>query len=395
MWCPPTPPQQEGDIYVDQTMSFLYDMNIMSESQLPPIYVKREAKRTRLDASLVDSRRAMKVPRKEESTNAPKSLFHSATILKMRREIKLQKYRGLVRPPIPIPGKSGMQKPLVEQPLFHEWTIHEDMALLKVIQSFQGLPLNLIMKSPGHTPNWDFVSDYVNTVSITYRSPKQCRQRYETYLMQREEGKQLGLDSTFKKKKNKTGGLPKFAMQTKSSRPMRTSQMYTQDNNLTFSQVMVERFEALKGIANKRMPTTRTIANNPLMNKSKHTPVLNDCGIDLEHPVLPVEVAARRAERIAKEKKSMTPEQQIAARLQMMKGIIANQQQNLPTTSSAASQAAASTSSVPVVATAGMQIVVSQNPAVTTVSGMTVQSAPGTPPSEFLFSYNFFIGIIC
>ncbi|KAJ8986041.1 hypothetical protein NQ317_013926 [Molorchus minor] len=35
MWCPPTPPQQDSDVYIDQTMSFLYDVNIMSESQLP------------------------------------------------------------------------------------------------------------------------------------------------------------------------------------------------------------------------------------------------------------------------------------------------------------------------------------------------------------------------
>ncbi|KAJ8964537.1 hypothetical protein NQ314_004832 [Rhamnusium bicolor] len=384
MWCPPTPPQHENDMFIDQTMSFLYDMNIMSESQLPPIYVKREAKRTRLEVGLVDSRRSLKLPRKEESTNAPKSLFHSATILKMRRDLKLQKYRGLVRSSIAIPGKSSIQKPPVEQPLFHEWTIHEDMAILKVIQSFQGLPLNLIVMNPGHTPNWDFVADYVNTVSITYRSPKQCRQRYEMHLMQREEGKQLILDSSLKKKKNKAGALQKFTVQTKSNRPMRTSQLYTQDNNATFSQVMVERFEALKSVANKRMPTTRTIINNPLMNKTKHTPVLNpilnECGIDLEHPMMPVEIAARRAERIAKEKKIMTPEQQIAARLQMMKGIIANQQQNISATSSSGGQVIASTS-VPVVASAGTQIVVSQTPAIVTTVGNMAVSAPGTPPN--------------
>ncbi|KAJ8955138.1 hypothetical protein NQ318_009031 [Aromia moschata] len=383
MWCPRLRLSKTMTSTLTKAMSFLYDMNIMSESQLPPIYVKREAKRTRLEAGLADNRRALKLPRKEESTNAPKSLFHSATVLKMRRDLKLQKYR-LVRPTLQLPGKSSIQKPPVEQPLFHEWTIHEDMALLKVIQSFQGLPLNLIVMNPGHTPNWDFVADYVNTVSITYRSPKQCRQRYESHLMQREEGKQLGLDSALKKKKNKAGAMQKFAVQTKSSRPVRTSQLYTQDNNSTFSQVMVERFEVLKGIANKRMPTTRTVVNNPLMNKTKHTPVLNECGIDIEHPVLPVEVAARRAERIAKEKKSLTPEQQMAARLQIMKGIIANQQQNVSAAAASSSpsggQIIASTSTVPVVASAGAQIVVSQTTAVVTTVG-TMASTPGTPPN--------------
>ncbi|KAG5881999.1 hypothetical protein JTB14_028600 [Gonioctena quinquepunctata] len=374
MWCPPTPPQQENDVYVDQTLTFLYDSNIMMETQLPPIYVKREAKRTRLEAGLMESRRALKLPRKEESTHAPKSLFHSATILKMRRDLKLQKYRGIVRPSIPLPGKSSVQKAAVDQPLFHDWTIHEDMAILKVIQSFQGLPLNLLVMNPGHTPNWDFVSDYVNTVSITYRSPKQCRQRYETHLMQREEGKQNSLESYLRKKKNKAA-MQKYPITTKSSRSIRTSQLYTQDNNSAFSQIMSDRFEALKSIANKRMSTIRTVLNNPLMNKTKNTPVLSECGIDLEHPVLPVEVAARRAERIAKEKKNMTPEQQIAAaRLQIMKGIIATQQQNV---SAGSSNLAGATSSV---VSSAAQIVVTQTPAAVT-SASTAVSAPGTPPN--------------
>ena len=45
MWCPPTPPHSENDIYVDQSMCFLYDSAIMTEAQLPPIHVKKEKKR--------------------------------------------------------------------------------------------------------------------------------------------------------------------------------------------------------------------------------------------------------------------------------------------------------------------------------------------------------------
>ena len=45
MWCPPTPPHSENDIYTDQSMFFLYNSAIMTESQLPPIYVKKEKKR--------------------------------------------------------------------------------------------------------------------------------------------------------------------------------------------------------------------------------------------------------------------------------------------------------------------------------------------------------------
>lgn len=181
MWCPPTPPQQETDVYIDHTMTFLYDINVMSESQLPPVYVKKDGKRMRHEAGLIDSRRVLKISRKDDSSvYAPRSLFErpSPALVKMRRDLKLQKYRGIVRPPVPIPGmKLTISKPTIDPPCWHPWTIHEDMALLKVIQTFQGLPLNLMIISPGHTPNWDFVADYVNTVSVTYRSPKQCRHR--------------------------------------------------------------------------------------------------------------------------------------------------------------------------------------------------------------------------
>lgn len=51
------------------------------------------------------------------------------------------------------------------------------------------LPLNLAVVSPAHTPNWDLVSDVVNSCSRIYRSPKQCRNRYENVIIPREEGK--------------------------------------------------------------------------------------------------------------------------------------------------------------------------------------------------------------
>ena len=51
------------------------------------------------------------------------------------------------------------------------------------------LPLNLTIMSPAHTPNWDLVSDVVNSCSRIYRSPKQCRNRYENVIIPREEGK--------------------------------------------------------------------------------------------------------------------------------------------------------------------------------------------------------------
>jgi hypothetical protein len=48
---------------------------------------------------------------------------------------------------------------------------------LQAVQTLQELTLNLVIVSPGHTPNWDMVADMVNCVSRTHRSPKQCRSR--------------------------------------------------------------------------------------------------------------------------------------------------------------------------------------------------------------------------
>lgn len=62
-------------------------------------------------------------------------------------------------------------------------------SLLQAVKQLLELPLNLAVVSPAHTPNWDLVSDVVNSCSRVYRSPKQCRNRYENVIIPREEGK--------------------------------------------------------------------------------------------------------------------------------------------------------------------------------------------------------------
>lgn len=61
--------------------------------------------------------------------------------------------------------------------------------VLQAVKQLLELPLNLTIVSPAHTPNWDLVSDVVNSCSRIYRSSKQCRSRYESVLIPREEGK--------------------------------------------------------------------------------------------------------------------------------------------------------------------------------------------------------------
>ena len=50
MWSPPTPPHDDNDVYIDQTMFFLYEHVVMPETQLPPIYVKKECKKIKVEA---------------------------------------------------------------------------------------------------------------------------------------------------------------------------------------------------------------------------------------------------------------------------------------------------------------------------------------------------------
>lgn len=53
VWAPPTPPQDENDIYIDYSLGFLYEQNPMPESLLPPVYVPKESnKRLKLDTSI-------------------------------------------------------------------------------------------------------------------------------------------------------------------------------------------------------------------------------------------------------------------------------------------------------------------------------------------------------
>lgn len=105
------------------------------------------------------------------------------------------------------------------------------------------------------------------------------------------------------KKQKKTKGTYKLPPQTKTNRPMRTSQLYMQDNNGTYTQLYTQRFETIKAVSNKRTPTVRPQQlENPMMRNPKHAAVLADIGIVYDQPLTPIEVAIRRAERIAKEK---------------------------------------------------------------------------------------------
>ncbi|XP_058547524.1 E1A-binding protein p400 isoform X2 [Neofelis nebulosa] len=287
LWTPPTPPQDDNDIYVDPVLCLTYESTPIPESKLPPVYVRKERRRHRTDPSVAGRK---KKQRHGEPVVPPRSLFDRATpgMLKMRREGKEQKKNILLKQQTqfakPLPT---FAKPAAESgPDNPEWLISEDWALLQAVKQLLELPLNLAIVSPAHTPNWDLVSDVVNSCSRTYRSSKQCRSRYENVLIPREEGK------------------------SKNNRPLRTGQMYAQDENATHTQLYTSHFDLMKMTAGKRSPPIKPLLGmNPFQKNPKHASVLAESGINYDKPLPPIQVASLRAERIAKEKKALADQQ--------------------------------------------------------------------------------------
>ena len=122
-----------------------------------------------------------------------------------------------------------------------------------------------------------------------FRSSKQCRARWESQLVPREEGRITQYDNTPKKmKKDKKLGLKLDKKTTGQS--MKTGALFKADNNNAFSSTFSGRFETIKTIANKRTPTTTPLLVNPTLRNPKHAAVLAESGIDYDSPVSPVQV---------------------------------------------------------------------------------------------------------
>lgn len=254
----------EKEIYVDHSAHFLYEPNVMPESQLPPVdqaYTENEItsytigpKKIRLTGTPVDTlakdrqssnlqqhlqnltnvattpdgsavvagqqpSRKPKV-RRDEVICLPKSLFDrpQGTHIKARRDLKLQKLRCVTRGNDSDPfamqkffhsftfnplGQSVPQETIVHQVqrqiqqypniIYHyhqeqlpAWTIQEEWAVLMVIQQLQDLPVNLNILTPGHTPNWELVSEVVSDIGLAHRSFKMCEYHFARELQKRE-----------------------------------------------------------------------------------------------------------------------------------------------------------------------------------------------------------------
>lgn len=92
-----------------------------------------------------------------------------------------------------------------------------------------------------------------------------------------------------------------FQQQSKNNRSMRTSQLHNQDKNNSFTMTGSQKYETFKSISNKRTSTVKPLLVNPLM-KNPNAALIAECGIQIDNPLVPIDVAVLRAERIAKEK---------------------------------------------------------------------------------------------
>lgn len=309
----------------------------MPETALPPVYVKKEYKRSRAEAGFqVDGRRGHphKI-RKEDNYFPPRSMFDRPppALAKLRRDLKMQRYRGCFRPNIhamaaAILKPANPPKPLVEPEGMGEWFIYEDVIILNVLQQLQGLPLNLMLLSPGHSPNWDFVADIVNQSSRVYRTPKQCRYRYETVIVTREEGKMLEASTVPSPKKshkaNPAGIKQPKQQSTTSAAPvplsgsakamqrasMRACQLFASDNNASFTKLMRIKFESVKSASQKKSPQLKQVLVNPSLRNPKHAAVLGEFGItDYDSPPTPLDIAVRRVEKLKEKQRAVPPTQ--------------------------------------------------------------------------------------
>uniref|UniRef100_A0A1A7X6Y8 E1A binding protein p400 n=1 Tax=Iconisemion striatum TaxID=60296 RepID=A0A1A7X6Y8_9TELE len=386
LWTPPTPPQDDNDIYIDSVMMLMYDNAPIPESKLPPIYIRKEHKRLKMDPNAAARQ---KKKRHGETVIPPRSLFEKASMLKNRREGKDQKKNFSLKQQAPFAKPlPSLVKPAMEAGQDNpEWLISEDWALLQAVKQLLELPLNLTIVSPAHTPNWDLVSDVVNSCSRIYRSPKQCRNRYENVIIPREEGK-LVYEANPKKK-------TKSIYKCKNSRPLRTCQIYTQDDNASQIQLYSSRFELMKIIASKRSPPIKPLLGmNPFQKNPKHASVLAESGISYDKPLPPIQVASQRAERIAKEKKALAEQQKAQQLAQQQAGgpqaQVAPGQAQTPAAGQAQVPQAAGVATATAVPNAAVLTGAIKNATVgttmqtATVGGnVIVNTVAGVPPSPF------------
>jgi len=326
MWCPPTPPQDDNDIYMDQTLTFMYEPRVMAEQALPPVFIARAHKKIKTET--ITTRKQKQ--RKEELPRVPRSLFDKPkeVVMKQRRDAKMKRHWQNLQT-VPTKTIGSLQStpttviPKAEpDPNYPEWLVHEEWALLEAVQTIQKLCPDLVMDNPAQIVNWDFVSDFVSGVGRIFRAAKHCRYQYECVVLPREDGKVIS-NYNIKNKKQ-----PKSIYKTKNVRPLRTEQLYSQEGVRNFSSLYDIRFGSMMEMGSKRPATQRGTMVSPSAKPTKHAAILAEHGITYDSPMLPSQLAAKRAERIASDKKKQQQQQQAQQQAQAQAAAAASASQD-------------------------------------------------------------------
>ena len=177
------------------------------------------------------------------------------------------------------------------------------------------MPLSLLVVNLAQTPNWDLAAEMVNLTSKIYRTPKQCKIRYETIVGPREEGKLFYEQPPAAKKQKKSKSFIKVGppSPSRTGRIVKMSQLISADNNSQLLNTYMGKFDVIKNITVKR-PVSKPMTLNPHMKTNKQAAtIFAEHGINLESPISATAIAQARYERVQMERKKLYAAQQAAA----------------------------------------------------------------------------------
>lgn len=250
-WAPPTPPSGDGDVYCERWARALYRPGAAADAALPP--VPRREQRAR------DQRR--RVPAR--AAPAPPSLFERAGS------------RPRPRPRAPHAHHHAPHPHPRDAPPAPDWAPAEDAALRRALR-LQRLPAD---PPAALAPNWEWVGDLVNDAARAYRSPRAVRDRHDALL-----------DPERARRKHKKPPGARRRPDDEAPRP----------------RPPLARLEAMRDAAERRRAQPKRRLDDAAHRNPKHAALLADHGVDYDAPPTPMDVATRRAERIAKEKLKAT-----------------------------------------------------------------------------------------
>lgn len=150
-----------------------------------------------------------------------------------------------------------------------DWAPHEDAALRRALR-LQRLPPE---PPPALQPNWDWCADLLLEVARAYRGPRAARDRHDA----------LADPERARRRPKKP---PRHARRREDEPPPPP----------------LQRLEGMREAAERRRQAPKRRYDEPPANGAKHQALLAELGVDYDAPPTPLEVASRRADRIAKEK---------------------------------------------------------------------------------------------